>query len=115
MVIFQQLNQAGHTIIMITHEADIAEHAQRIIHLRDGKIVADQPGIRVAFSKDGKAFEPAEPVVTRTVTYGEDAYGFWKAMLCSAHPGGSICNYVRIEFQSEAQLSRIEVDADQAE
>ncbi len=76
---------------------------------------SDQPGIRVAFSKDGKAFQPAEPVVTRTATYGEDAYGFWKAMLCSADPGESVCNYVKIEFRSEAQLSRIEVDADQAE
>jgi len=76
---------------------------------------SDQPGIRVAFSKDGKAFKPAEPVVTRTATYGEDAYGFWKAMLCSADPGESACNYVKIEFQSEAQLSRIEVDGDQAE
>jgi putative ABC transport system ATP-binding protein len=38
MEIFQKLNEEGHTILMITHEADIAEHAKRIIHLRDGKI-----------------------------------------------------------------------------
>lgn len=38
MAIFQKLNREGHTIVMITHEADIAEHAKRIIHLRDGKI-----------------------------------------------------------------------------
>jgi len=41
MAIFQKLNEEGHTIIMITHEADIAHHAKRIIHLRDGKIVED--------------------------------------------------------------------------
>lgn len=41
MAIFQQLNDDGHTIVMITHEPDIAEHAKRIIHIRDGKIVAD--------------------------------------------------------------------------
>lgn len=41
MTIFQQLNQAGHTIVMITHEHDIAKHAKRIIHIRDGKIVED--------------------------------------------------------------------------
>lgn len=46
MAIFQQLNDAGHTIIMITHEADIAEHAKRIIHLRDGRIVQDGNGHR---------------------------------------------------------------------
>ncbi|MEO8581185.1 MAG: ABC transporter ATP-binding protein [Patescibacteria group bacterium] len=42
MGIFQHLNDQGHTIIMITHEPDIAEHAKRIIHVRDGKIVQDQ-------------------------------------------------------------------------
>jgi len=41
MAIFQKLNSEGHTIIMITHEPDIAEHAQRIIHIKDGKIVKD--------------------------------------------------------------------------
>ncbi len=42
MAIFQELNtKEGHTIVMITHEPDIAEHAQRIIQVRDGKIVSD--------------------------------------------------------------------------
>lgn len=41
MAIFQKLNDEGHTIVMITHEPDIAEHAKRIIHIKDGKIVAD--------------------------------------------------------------------------
>ena len=44
MEIFQKLNSEGHTIIMITHEPDIAEHAKRIIHIRDGKIVEDGNG-----------------------------------------------------------------------
>ena len=38
MAIFKKLNSDGHTIVMITHEADIAKHAKRIIHIRDGKI-----------------------------------------------------------------------------
>jgi putative ABC transport system ATP-binding protein len=42
MQIFQKLNTDGHTIIMITHEPDIAEHAGRIISLRDGKIIDDR-------------------------------------------------------------------------
>lgn len=41
MAIFKKLNQQGHTIIMITHEEDIAKFAKRIITLRDGKIVKD--------------------------------------------------------------------------
>ena len=39
MDIFRKLNNEGHTIIMITHEPDIAEHAKRIIHVKDGRII----------------------------------------------------------------------------
>jgi len=42
MAIFQKLNDDGHTIIMITHEPDIAQHSKRIIILKDGQIVSDQ-------------------------------------------------------------------------
>jgi putative ABC transport system ATP-binding protein len=39
---FQKLNrEKGHTVILITHESDVAEHADRIIKIRDGKIVED--------------------------------------------------------------------------
>ena len=44
MAIFQKLNDDGHTIVMITHEEDIAEHAKRIIHLFDGQIKKDGNG-----------------------------------------------------------------------
>jgi putative ABC transport system ATP-binding protein len=42
MDIFHKLHKEGHTIVMITHEPDIAKHAERIIHIRDGKIIADE-------------------------------------------------------------------------
>lgn len=42
MSIFQKLNDEGHTIVMITHEPDIARHAKRIIHIRDGVITKDE-------------------------------------------------------------------------
>ncbi len=38
MAIFKKLHKEGHTIVMITHEPDIAKYAQRIIHIRDGKV-----------------------------------------------------------------------------
>jgi putative ABC transport system ATP-binding protein len=41
MAIFQKLNDEGHTIVMITHEADIASHAKRIIRILDGKVFED--------------------------------------------------------------------------
>lgn len=39
--ILQQLNRQGHTIILVTHETFTAQHAERIIYIRDGQIVAD--------------------------------------------------------------------------
>lgn len=39
---FQRLNKEGHTIILITHEPYVADHANRIIQIRDGKIVSDE-------------------------------------------------------------------------
>lgn len=41
MVLLENLYQAGHTIILVTHEPDIARHARRIVHLRDGLIESD--------------------------------------------------------------------------
>lgn len=41
MDIFSKLNKDGHTIVMITHEPEIAEYAKRVITVRDGKIVSD--------------------------------------------------------------------------
>jgi putative ABC transport system ATP-binding protein len=43
MKIFQDLNNEGVTIVMVTHENDIAQHAKRIIRFRDGEIVMDTP------------------------------------------------------------------------
>jgi putative ABC transport system ATP-binding protein len=42
MGLFERLYQAGNTIILVTHEHDIALHAHRIIHIRDGKIEKDE-------------------------------------------------------------------------
>ena len=45
MKLLRELSATGHTIILITHERDVAEQAQRIIEIRDGRIVSD-PGPR---------------------------------------------------------------------
>jgi len=42
MALFEQLHRDGQTIIMVTHEDDIAHHAKRIVRMRDGQIVADE-------------------------------------------------------------------------
>ena len=43
MTLFEELHSQGNTIILVTHEADIAEHARRTIRLRDGHIESDEP------------------------------------------------------------------------
>jgi len=42
MSLFQELNEKGRTIVLVTHEPDIAEYARRIIKIADGKIISDE-------------------------------------------------------------------------
>lgn len=46
MGIFQQLNQEGATIVMVTHEREIAEYSKRIVTFRDGEIISDVPLVK---------------------------------------------------------------------
>ena len=47
MALFDELNARGNTIVLVTHEEDIAAHARRIVRLKDGRIRDDQPNDRV--------------------------------------------------------------------
>ena len=42
MGLFERLYQQGNTIVLVTHEHDIALHAHRVIHVRDGKVEKDE-------------------------------------------------------------------------
>ncbi|MDD4921099.1 MAG: ABC transporter ATP-binding protein [Bacteroidales bacterium] len=46
MALFRKLHEEGNTIILITHEREIAEHANRIIFIKDGMIHSDEPNTR---------------------------------------------------------------------
>jgi putative ABC transport system ATP-binding protein len=43
MAVLQELHRSGLTIVLVTHEPDIAQHAQRILTFRDGQLLGDQP------------------------------------------------------------------------
>src|SRR5579862_2637482 len=42
MQIFQELNDEGRTVVMVTHEPDIGQHCKRIVHIKDGHVVDDE-------------------------------------------------------------------------
>ena len=41
MGVFDRLHSSGNTIVLVTHEADIAAYAHRVIHIRDGQVEKD--------------------------------------------------------------------------
>jgi putative ABC transport system ATP-binding protein len=46
MALFDRLHEEGNTIVLVTHEHDIAEYAHRVIHIRDGKVAGDEKTAR---------------------------------------------------------------------
>jgi putative ABC transport system ATP-binding protein len=46
MALFDDLQAKGNTIVLVTHEPDIAEYAHRVVHIRDGEIASDEPSKR---------------------------------------------------------------------
>jgi putative ABC transport system ATP-binding protein len=48
MKLMEDLHRKGNTIVLVTHEADIAEHAYRVVHIKDGIVASDERKSRVA-------------------------------------------------------------------
>ncbi len=46
MALFEQIHEAGNTIVLVTHEPEIASFANRVVHIRDGQIFSDEPSTR---------------------------------------------------------------------
>jgi putative ABC transport system ATP-binding protein len=60
MAILQRLNQAGATIVLVTHEPDIAEYCSRTVVFKDGVVQSDQPNLEVRSAAAAIADWPAE-------------------------------------------------------
>jgi putative ABC transport system ATP-binding protein len=66
MALFQEVNAQGVTLLVVTHEPDIAAYAKRIVEMRDGRIIRDAPlGARRSAAED-LARRPAEPASSVT-------------------------------------------------
>lgn len=52
MEIFEKIQKAGNTVILVTHEPDIAEHAHRIVRLRDGVVESDERNTDIRMASD---------------------------------------------------------------
>src|SRR5581483_5302032 len=61
MLLFSRLNAAGRTIVLITHEEEIAAYAKRTVRLRDGLIVEDERHVPVGMLPPGLRSEIASP------------------------------------------------------
>ena len=63
MALFQELNDQGITILLVTHEHDISRYAKREVEVRDGRIIRDEPVVdRHVARTDLNALPEIEPV-----------------------------------------------------
>ncbi|NNF58757.1 MAG: hypothetical protein HKN04_11005, partial [Rhodothermaceae bacterium] len=64
MRVFEMLYRQGNTLLVVTHEDDIAHHARRIVHLRDGDIEKDEVVAApvLAQATEAELLAPAEPI-----------------------------------------------------
>jgi putative ABC transport system ATP-binding protein len=51
MALFEKLHHAGNTIVLVTHEADVAAHAHRVVHIRDGQVEKDVTQAQTAVAR----------------------------------------------------------------
>jgi putative ABC transport system ATP-binding protein len=61
LALFQELNEAGATIVLVTHDPEVAQHARRVVTLRDGRVVRDEPVRAPRRAREELRRMPAEP------------------------------------------------------
>ncbi len=61
LALFQELNEAGATIALVTHDPEVAGHARRVVTLRDGHVVRDEPVHSPRRARDELRLMPAGP------------------------------------------------------
>jgi putative ABC transport system ATP-binding protein len=62
MALFEEIHKKGNTVILVTHEPDIALHAHRIVKLRDGVIESDEPNKTIVSAHDPNHYYKVNPM-----------------------------------------------------
>src|SRR6516164_2672634 len=66
LALFEELARQGNTLIVVTHEEDVARHARRILRIRDGLIASDERGEGKILKDDGRKTNPAPALAITT-------------------------------------------------
>lgn len=79
MALLKKLSQAGHTIILITHDAEVAAHAERVIEIKDGHIVSDARNAEGSDEAGRKAAPKATPARPKSPIFNDLQEALWTA------------------------------------
>jgi macrolide transport system ATP-binding/permease protein len=71
MAILEDLHGRGHTIIVVTHDSDIAAYAYRIVRITDGRITSDEPQPKAQAARQGQTGDTAQPAKPGVAVLGE--------------------------------------------
>ena len=71
MAILEDLHGRGHTIIVVTHDSDIAAYAYRIVRITDGRITSDEPQPKAQAARQGQIGDTAQPAKPGVAVLGE--------------------------------------------
>jgi macrolide transport system ATP-binding/permease protein len=85
--ILKELNALGHTVIIVTHDENVAAHARRIIEIRDGEIVADRPNTPTAEASPPVPMDEAEETPVDQARAAAAARGHDPASADASHGG----------------------------
>jgi len=80
MKILAELHALGHTIILVTHDMQVASHAQRIVELRDGEVVSDRPNTPLHAAVEAPEASGKDPVAQMLSPVQHARQGAWAAL-----------------------------------